>query len=60
VQEQCINVIKTACVQQSFRKNGYPRVHGWVYELSSGLLKDLEIPFDKILEDIREIYHLDD
>ncbi len=59
VQEQCINVIKTASVQKSYRATGYPRVHGWVYDLANGYLKDLEIPFDTILEGIREIYHLD-
>ena len=59
VQEQCINVIKTACVQKRFRATGFPRVHGWVYDLANGYLKDLEIPFDQILEGIREIYQLD-
>ena len=60
VQEQCINVIKTAFVQRSFNKRGYPQVHGWVYALSDGILHDLEIPFREILDEIRAIYRLDD
>ena len=59
VQEQCVNVIKTAFVQKSFVKNGYPRVHGWVYGLEDGLIHDLNIPFETILEGIREIYRLE-
>lgn len=58
VQEQCIHVIKTACVQKAYAENGYPIVHGWVFDLHNGHLKDLDIPFEKILADIREIYRL--
>lgn len=58
VQEQCINVIKTAAVQQSYEANGYPTVHGWVYDLHNGLLMDLKIDFEGILHDIQKIYDL--
>jgi carbonic anhydrase len=58
VQEQCIHVIKTACVQKSFAATGYPIVHGWAFDLHDGLLRDLEIPFEQILDEIREIYRL--
>lgn len=58
VQEQCINLIKTAVVQKKYAKTGYPTVHGWVYDIGTGLLKDLEIPFAEILEDIQKIYDL--
>lgn len=59
VQEQCVHVLKTACVQQQLLKRDKPSVHGWVFDLEEGLLKDLEIPFDDILRDIRTIYRLD-
>jgi carbonic anhydrase len=59
VREQAINVIKTAWVQTSYRHKGYPIVHGWVYSLHDGLLKDLDIPFEEILEEVRKIYALD-
>ncbi len=58
VQEQCVNVIKTAEVQRAMRERGL-RIHGWVFDIHSGNLIDLKIDFTKILENIREIYHLD-
>ncbi len=58
VQEQCVNVIKTACIQKEHRKRGI-KVHGWVFDIHTGKLIDLKLDFDKILENIREIYHLD-
>lgn len=58
VQEQCVNVIKTAAVQGSYLKNGYPLVHGWVFSLRTGMLKDLNIQFEAILKDIQRIYDL--
>jgi carbonic anhydrase len=60
VQEQCVNIIKTAVVQKTYLRNGHPTVHGWVYDIANGLLRDLEIPFDKILERIQEIYQLEE
>lgn len=56
--EQCLNVIKTAEVQKSYSKKGYPVVEGWVYDVSDGLLHDLNIDMDKELGRIREIYDL--
>lgn len=58
VQEQCVNVIKLASVQQEYVASGYPLVHGWVFDLKTGLLKDLKLDFEKILHDIQEIYNL--
>ena len=59
IEEQCTNVIKTAAVQKSYRRHGFPTVHGWVYHLEEGVLRDLEIPFVETLDRIRRIYHLD-
>ncbi len=59
VREQCINVIKTASVQKHWLQHRYPTVHGWVYDLSTGLLNDLALDFDDVLERIREVYRLD-
>jgi carbonic anhydrase len=58
VQEQCVNLIKTAAVQKAVRERGL-KVHGWVFDIHSGKLIDLKIDFETILENIREIYHLD-
>ena len=60
VQEQCVNIIKTAVVQKTYLRTGHPTVHGWVYDIANGLLRDLEIPFGKILEEIQEIYRLEE
>lgn len=60
VYEQCRSVIKTAAVQKSFVENGFPVVHGWVFDLHNGLIKDLRIDFEGILRDIQEIYNLTD
>lgn len=58
VQEQCINLIKTAAVQKAIKDRGL-KVHGWVFDVHSGKLIDLKIDFNTILESIREIYRLD-
>lgn len=57
VQEQCINLIKTAAVQQAHKERGL-LVHGWVFDIRSGRLIDLKIDFPKILASIMEIYKL--
>lgn len=58
VEEQCINVVKLASVQQEYVDHGYPKVYGWVFDLNTGILKDLKLDFDKILRNIQEIYNL--
>ena len=60
VREQCVNVIKTAVVLKKYAHTGHPVVHGWVYDVANGLLRDLEVPFEEILERIQEIYRLED
>ena len=57
VQEQCINLIKTAAVQQGFKDWGL-KVHGWVFDVHTGRLIDLKIDFEGILANIMEIYKL--
>lgn len=57
VQEQCINVIKTAEVQRAFKERGL-RVHGWIFDIHSGKLIDLNINFTEILKDITKIYKI--
>ena len=59
VEEQCINVAKAAQVQKAYRSRGL-RVHGWVFDVHSGKLIDLDIHFDEILSSIREIYKIED
>ncbi len=58
VQEQCINLIKTAVIQKAFIERGV-KVHGWVFSMGTGKLIDLKINFDDVLKDIKEIYQLE-
>ncbi|KPN71875.1 carbonic anhydrase [Neisseria sp. 83E34] len=58
VQEQCVNIIKMAMIQKLYVKQGYPIVYGWVFDIRTGLLKDLEIDFKAILSDIMKIYNV--
>ena len=58
VQEQCINIIKMACVQERYLIDEYPIVHGWVFDMKTGKLVDLKIDFKKILKNIQKIYDL--
>ncbi|OAA54555.1 beta class carbonic anhydrase [Niveomyces insectorum RCEF 264] len=60
VLEQCRNVAKTAAIQKSYARNGFPIVHGWVFDFHDGLLKDLHVDFESMLKDIRKIYNLTD
>jgi carbonic anhydrase len=58
VQEQCVNLIKTAAIQEAY-KDRKLQVHGWVFDIHSGKLIDLKIDFPTILKDIMEIYTLE-
>ncbi len=57
VQEQCLNVLKTSEVQLAYRDRKLT-VHGWVFDMNTGELVDLKIDFDKMLQEIMEIYRL--
>lgn len=58
VEEQCTNVLKTTSVQRNFLKKGYPIVHGWIFDVKTGLLIDLNFDCEKKLKEIHEIYNL--
>lgn len=58
VEEQCLNVIKAACIQKGYLENGYPKVHGLVFDLKTGRLKDLKLDFDAMLEQVQRVYDL--
>eukprot|EP01080_Neovahlkampfia_damariscottae_P008571 gene8571-396_t len=60
VQEQCINLLKTNFVQNRLEEteNAFPMIHGWVYELKEGLLKELPIDFAQQQKKFRKIYRL--
>ncbi len=41
VLEQCQDLIKTSIIQKAWKARNSPEVHGWVYGLSNGLVKEL-------------------
>lgn len=57
VQEQCVNLIKTAAVQEAYRERGLT-VQGWVFDIHTGKIIDLKIDFPEILKNIMKIYDL--
>lgn len=57
VQEQCLNLLKTAAVQSAIKERGL-QVHGWVFDIQTGRLIDLHFDFQTALKDIMEIYNL--
>lgn len=58
VQEQCINVIKTAEVQKASAERGIT-VHGWIFDIRTGKLVDLNIDFEAVTQNIVDIYKID-
>lgn len=43
VQEQVNNLAKISFLQEEWENDDYPKIHGWVYSLKDGLLKDLTV-----------------
>jgi carbonic anhydrase len=58
VLEQCINIIKIDHVQRAWYKTGFPKVHGWVFDVRTGKLIDLELKMADEVASIRKIYDL--
>jgi len=58
VQEQCINVIKVAEVQNAVAERGLT-VHGWIFDVRTGKLTDLNIDFETVTKNIVNIYRVD-
>lgn len=47
--EQVFDLTKTTIIQNAWRQRNEPIVHGWVYSLKTGLIKDLNVSFDSSL-----------
>jgi carbonic anhydrase len=56
--EQCINLIKNSHIQRSWYKYGYPNVHGWVFDVRTGKIKDLNLNMGEVIADFRYIYDM--
>ncbi len=64
VMEQCLNVFKTGPVQQARKaslengSNAWPRVHGFVFNPSDGILRRLPIDFRARTSKLNGLYDL--
>jgi len=56
--EQCINIFKIGLVQRHQAKYGFPRIHGLVYNIGDGELKELDINFKDYVKKYSSIYKL--
>lgn len=57
--EQVFDLSKTSIIQNAWRNQSeYPIVHGWVYSLKTGLIKDLGVSM-KSTSELPEIYHVE-
>lgn len=57
VQEQVTDLAKTSIVQSAWEEGQFLHIHGWVYDIKSGIAKDLEVSMkdNSKLEDIYQI-----
>ncbi len=56
VESQVLNVARNTVVREAWRQNRELAVHGWIYEMHSGLLKDLDVSISS-LEDLHDREH---
>ncbi|MBP7799938.1 MAG: carbonic anhydrase [Thermoanaerobaculaceae bacterium] len=57
VREQCINIVKTRDAQHALLHDRL-QIHGWVFDMRSGRLIDLQLNMDEIMSDIMDVYDL--
>lgn len=58
VMEQVLDLGKTSIVQTAWGNNQELEIHGWVYDIRDGVIKDLEISLENN-ESLSEVYKLD-
>ena len=58
--EQVHNLYKTSIIQRALRSENPPQLHGWVYDIREGLLKDLDWRTEEGFENTAQQYGLED
>jgi carbonic anhydrase len=55
--EQVFSLSKTSIIQNAWAKRNAPKIHGWVYDLGTGIIDDLNVTFnsDEMLPPIYRI-----
>ncbi len=56
--EQVHDLGKTSIVQNAWKNNQPLHVHGWVYDIHDGIIKDLNVNFT-CTKDLHKVYHLE-
>ena len=56
VVEQVYNLHKTSIIQKAYQRDASIHVHGWVYDIREGMLKDLNVDVQQTFEEYGEIY----
>lgn len=57
VMEQVYDLCKTTIVQNAWKIEQPLAVHGWVYDVADGVIKDLEVSFTNE-RDLHKVYHV--
>ncbi len=55
---QVRNLCKTSIVQSAWTRGNFPYIHGWVYDVHDGILKDLEVTLNNN-DDLSHMYQFD-
>jgi|SRR5690606_13549218 carbonic anhydrase len=55
VHEQCLNILKLMEVQLAFKERGLT-VHGWVFDIKTGKIIDMNVDFVSIIPELGGIY----
>lgn len=58
VYEQVFDLSKTSIIQNAWESRNEPKLHGWVFDVKTGLIKDLGITFDSQTQ-LPDIYKID-
>ncbi len=58
VMEQVHDLGKTSIVQNAWKREQPLHLHGWVYDINDGIIKDLGVNFTNT-DDLHNVYHLD-
>lgn len=46
VKQQVYNLCKTSIVQSAWQQGEYPYIHGWVYDVHDGIIRDMSVTFN--------------
>jgi len=57
VKEQVLDLAKTSIVQTAWRREQPLQIHGWVYDVADGLVKDLDVTIENNSQ-LEEVYKL--